>query len=595
MPATVQPYVLRKFKGRNGGPPENIDDAQFQELQNWYVKDGAVRRRKGTSRLSGIAYASVATGCAAYLPAGTNYKLMIGLTNAIGWLDGNAVVALPTTTSTIATNATKLWTMKQYKNTMYCLRDDIGSLYRSDGAEVNDAGITAPSAAPAGTEGAAGALAAGTYELVYTFYNSTSGAESNPSASASVTIAASKKINYTAILASTNPQVNARKVYRSLVGQTGEWFHVFTILDNETTTYTGDNVVLADMGLPAESTNGAPPTSIKTFEIHQERLWTTNGLLLYFSEIGLPESFAGTSSLNVKSDDGYLIKALITFGDILLILKQSGIFYLSGSDEQSFSVKTLHDKHGCVATNSVAVAEGFAFWFGGDNFYLTDGNRVNAIGSTEVVDLIEDISSSDYALMQAEIYQEEGWYMCGIPVSGAITKWVVYNYRSGDWHVNTWGAGVGTPQWIKGVPNSNGKPVLYTALPAKVGDVFRVFDPDAGDDFGTNIACLLRTKNYGFSKDDSMKFLKDLQVLISSTTPAESITITLYRDDDVAAEDTTSWTTYAGKLWKRIALANPGYPGTFLSVKVEYSGDSDFSILGLGFKIVDLGRQAPKL
>lgn len=594
MPATVQPYLLRKFKGRNGGPPENIEDTQFQELQNWFIKDEAIRRRFGTSRLSGIAYAGKLTGCAAYLPNGENYQLMVGLEDGIGWLDGNEVVSLPTTTDAIAA-ADDLWIMKQYKNTMYCLRADIGEIYRTDGEQVNEAGIAAPTVAAAATEGAAGALAAGDYEFVYTHYNSVSGAESDPSPSASVTIAASKKINYTAIAVSSNPQVDARKVYRSLVNQTGEWFHVFTILDNETTTYTGDNVELADMGLPAETVNGQPPLNSKTFEIHQERMWTTNGLLLYFSEIGLPESFAGTSSLNVKSDDGYLIKSIVSFGDILLVLKQSGIYYLSGSDEQSFSVRILHANHGCVAGHSAAVAEGFAFWFGGDNFYLTDGNRVNALGTTEVRDLIKDISSADYGLMQAEIYPEDGWYTCGIPENGTITKWVCYNYRTGDWHINTWGAGAGTPQWIRKVPDSNGKPVLYGVLPINEGDLFRVFDPDAADDFGTDIECTLTTKNYGFSKEDSMKFMKDIQILVSSTSVAEDLTVTLFRDDDTSSEGTSTKTTFSGKMWKRIPLANPGYPGTFLALKLDYTGDTDFSIQGLGFKIVDLGRQAPVL
>ncbi len=594
MPAKVQPYILRKLLGRNGSTKENIKDGEFQKLQNWYAKNGVLKRRKGISAVSSIANASTLTGTAAvFLPGGTGYKVIVGLSDGIGALSGQEVGDIATSL-TITDNTSALWQLKQYKSSMYCLREDIGSLYRSDGNIMAATGISAPTAALTAAEGAAGALAAGAYEIVYTFYNSTTGAESNPSPAATVTIAASKKINYSVIGTSTNGQVNARKIYRSLVGQTDEWFHVVTILDNNTTTYTGDNVELADMGLPAENTNGLPPDG-DFFEIHQERLWLTDQVLLYFSEVGLPESFAATSSLNVRSDDGYLIKGLKSFGEVLLVFKQNATYYLAGSDEQSFSLRTLHDKSGCVASHSLAVAEGFCFWFGGDNFYLTDGNRVNAIGNPEVTDLIQGIAAADYDIMQADVYGKDGWYICGIPSGGVITSWVAYNYRTGEWHTMTFDSTLGTPQWIQTLPTSSGEPVLYCNLSASAqkGLLREILDPDATSDLGKNIACSLLTKNYGFEKEDSMKFLKDLQVLVSSTSVAENVTFTLYRDDDATSEATESITTYGGKTWKRVPLSNNGTPGVFMAVGIDYSGDADFDIAGLAFKIVDLGRQVP--
>ena len=88
MAATVQPYILRKLRGRNGGAAENIEDSQFQELINWYAKDGILKRRKGTLPLSGIAYAGVLTGAQVFLPQGVGYQVLLGLEDGIGWLDG---------------------------------------------------------------------------------------------------------------------------------------------------------------------------------------------------------------------------------------------------------------------------------------------------------------------------------------------------------------------------------------------------------------------------------------------------------------------------------------------------------------------------
>lgn len=590
--AKVQPYILRNLKGRNGSAPENIEDSQFQTLENWYPRDKILKRRKGTTAVSALPYSAKITGAAVYLPSGRNYEVLLGAADAICKLDGQEIVALATTTSAITTDTLELWQMQQYKNSMYCLRADIGALYRSDGDQVNDTGIAAPTVALTAADGAApGVLDAGDYEVVYTYYNSATGAESNPSPVATVTVSASGTVDYTDLGVSTNPQVDSRKIYRSLVDSEGEWFHVLTILDNQTTAYAGEDAALADMGLPAEQTNGVPPTNIDAMEVHQERMWLTDGLLVYFSELGLPESFAGASSLNVKSDDGYLIRSIKSFGEVLLILKQNGIYYLAGSDEQSFQIRTLHDRHGCVARDTVAVAEGYAIWFGGDNFYLTDGNRVSAIGDLEVQDIIADIDSDDYSLMTADIYPDEGWYMCAIPENGAITKWLAYNYRSGNWHVMTWSGLIGQPTFMKLLPDDNGKPVVYAALSGQVGHINELFRGD--DDLGREIACTLRTKNFGLEKEDNMKIIRDVQMLISTTGVAEDVTVAVIRDDDVLALTQVSWNTFDGKQWQRIGISSNGYPGNFLSLRVQYSGDADFDIEGFAFKIVDLGRQAP--
>ena len=81
---------------------------------------------------------------------------------------------------------------------------------------------------------------------------------------------------------------------------------------------------------------------------------------------------------------------------------------------------------------------------------------------------------------------------------------------------------------------------------------------------------------------------------MSTTGAAEDITVELWRDDESAREKTLSVNTFGKKLWKRIPIANNDVPGNFLSLRCIYSGDADFTIMGLGFKIVDLGRQVPQ-
>ena len=593
MPATVKPFILRGFNGRNGASPENIKETQFQTLQNWYTKNNVLVPRAGMAPLTNIAYGGEKiTGLFFYSPSYSSYKLIAACADSIAVKDGSTFSALPSTSGTTITDADTLWVAKQYKNTLYLVRPDLGVVMRCDGTTVGDVGIAAPGTAATGAEGAAGALEAGDYEFVVTFYNTVTGAESDPSPVGTVTVGASKSIDYSAIPVSTNPQVNARKIYRSLIDQAGEWFHVATISDNVTTTYSSEDLELDEMGFPAEAVHGIPPTGIKNLTTHQERMWYHDGRFLYYSEIGLPESVRATSSLDINADDGYLMTGLISFGETLLVMKQNAIYYVSGSDEQSFIKRVLHDKHGCASAASVAISENLCFWFGGDNFYISDGAKVEAIGTEEVQDIVSSISASDYGLVTGETNPEEGWYMVSIPSSGAVSYWLVYCYRTGDWFTFSFQSSK-TPTFISRVPDENGNTVLYCALENDDGLVYTFLS--GVDDAGTSIVYTLKSKNYGFGTEDTMKFMKDIQLLINTTGVAEDITVSLYADDSLVAKDTASFNTFGNKMWKRIPLANNGDLGTFMSLGVTYTGDSNFFIMGLGFKIVDTGRQVPVL
>ena len=55
-------------------------------------------------------------------------------------------------------------------------------------------------------------------------------------------------------------------------------------------------------------------------------------------------------------------------------------------------------------------AEGLAFWFGGENFYMTDGNNVKAIGDKNIRNLVDGIDASYYHLVSGAIVDSKSWY-----------------------------------------------------------------------------------------------------------------------------------------------------------------------------------------
>jgi hypothetical protein len=512
-------------------------------------------------------------------------------------MSGTAMVTIARETGVSFTTSTRPVCFKQYKDVLYAARVGMGTLHRTDGNSVATAGIAAPSSAATLAQGAAGALGAGDYIGVYTYYNTASGAESNYSpVSNTLTLGASKKINWTGITASGNGQCNARRLYRTLVGQQGEYFYVDQIGDNVTTTYTGDNVLEEDQGGVAGVKNGVPPGTCLYLEIFQERAWVTDGTDLYYSELGLPESYGTSNYIPVTPDDGHDISGIKAFSERLLIGKTNAVHYLTGTDEMSFELRVLTDKHGVAAHHSMVTSEGLCFWFGGDNFYMTDGNSVRSIGDVQVRDLVDDIPAASYDLVVGGVDARKGFVYFGIPYGSGITyinRILAYSYQTGDWSVQPYDSSIGAPQYFGDFTDENGKAIIYVPTYNSTGHVYQ-FD-EGGDDYGNDIACALRTKSYGFGDEDTMKFMKEIQVMISTTGEAEDIVANLYVDDDLAATDTFTLNTYGGYLWKRINLANNGKLGNYMDLELTYSGNADFKIAGLGFKLVDTARQAPVL
>jgi hypothetical protein len=582
---TLQKYLIRELAGLNQGKnPEAIGDNEFERLENMYPFAGRLKRRNGLTKLTTAgAWGDNINQLFAYKIASGTWKLIVGGQTKLGYLSGNAVADV-SPLSGVFTSSTNRFSMEQYKDIIYFARDGLGSLYRTDGAAQGTAGISAPSAAPTLAEHAdAGALGSADYIGVVTFYNTVTGAESNPSAVSNTHASNAKKIAWTGIQVSTNPQVNARRCYRTLADQTGEYYRVTTITDNTTTTLT-DNVLQADMGGQASFDNATPPATVKRLEIWNERLWVTDGTYMYYSEYGLPESFSEYSIIAVSEDDGHTINGHLAFGDILLVGKTNATYIISGTDESDFSLGRLSDKFGCASHASMRSAEGLAFWFGGDNFYMTDGTSAKGIGDVKVRELIDSIDSQYYNLVTGAIVDKNGWYVAGIPANGSATvnTELIFNYRTLEWATFTYDAN--TPIILGDFYDTNDQSIVYCS--DGTGDIFQW---DSGNtDNGTAIAIDILTKRFGLERDDILKIMRD--VALHTNKIAESVTIDIHVDGTSRASG--SYNLWSDNTWKRLALSSRDYPGTYLQLRIQCSGTSALELKGFQLKVVDLNRRA---
>ena len=588
MGVQVQKFLIRQLGGMNQGTdPTSIGDNEFENLENVYPYMGRLVRRSGVTKLTtSSAWDENINAMFAYTTSVGTWKLLVGGQTKVGYLSAGTIANIASAGDDLTSDTGRMrWA--QYKDTAYFAREANGSLFRTDGLTSAVAGISAPLTAPVLAQGVAGDLAAGDYIGVVAFLNSATGAFSNPSdPSNTLSLGASREIDWSGIAVSVNPQVDSRVCYRTLADQSGEYYEVTTLADNFTTTLSED-VLQNDLGDAASFDNGVPPSSIVHMTVWNERLWTTDESFVYFSEFGLPECYSEFSVIAVRPDDGHTINGLLAFGDGLIVGKTNATYIILGTDESDFALQSLSDRFGVASHDSMKVAEGLAFWFGGENFYMSDGNNVKAIGDSQVRTLIDGIDSQYYHLINSAIVDKLGWYVAGIPAneSATINTYLVYNYRTDEW--TTFSYNAGTPIYLADFFDSAGQAVVYSTT----GDGHLYLWNSGNTDDGTAIAVDILTKRYGIDRDDMLKIMRD--VALHTNKIAADVTVDIYADGD--SKSSVDFNLYSDNPWKGAAISNVGEPGVYLQLRIQTSATPGLELKGFQMKIIDLNRRSRKV
>ena len=244
------------------------------------------------------------------------------------------------------------------------------------------AGITAPSTKCSTAEGAAGNLN-GTYDWHYTYVNTTSGWESDPSPISDPRTVESKKVNLSGFIASAELGVDKINIFRNADGVPGQHWYIGQ-KDNDTSSFEDD---VADDNLEIELTfrNGLPPKS-GIFLYHLNRIFYVdedNPSTVRWSEPLKPHAVHTDNEIKIEEKDGGRIVALAVSYDNIIAIKNTGIYiilfnYLS---PLASSYNPVAVDYGCTAPMSVAN-------IGEDVILLTtDGLKLIVNAGTQVRDI----------------------------------------------------------------------------------------------------------------------------------------------------------------------------------------------------------------
>jgi hypothetical protein len=281
-----------------------------------------------------------------------------------------------------------------------------------------DDGLT-PTAAPTETNPVGGSMAAGVYQIAYTYVFGVDGAlgEGNPSPTlASSAVTANDTIDVT-VTPNGRDDCTAIRIYMTLVDQASTTPFYFRL---EVTNTAGPHVVdvpdtdLAFVNTEMRTDLDATPHELRSITAGHGRLF---GVLdsprnrIRISELFMPYVMPNqpgffNDELNVES--GPKITTMFTLGTNIYATSESGIWRLVGNDPASFIFDKVPAALGFTAERSIQEGEGITYGLGTRDIILFDGLRTNPL--SRIRGLIADIDETNLELSISS-YRDKRYYL----------------------------------------------------------------------------------------------------------------------------------------------------------------------------------------
>ena len=413
----MPPVTFTGFRGViTDLPAYRLPEGMLAGLRNGWLRYGQMQRRPGFVRLVPLPSDFVQFGIfhRAQLPTGiffllgyydgTNWKLVKWQPGDTSWsLIGN-LPGQPTDAVT-------------YKGWVFIATT--GGMRKTNGQSLFNWGIQPPIVPPSPSVGTSGNLT-GTYQwrVTYVRKEGTYIVESNPSPASPPLTFNNQRANLSLPL-SSDPQVNARRVYRT-GGTRTTWDLVAEINDNTTTTYVDNTPDSSLVGAPQLSFYNDPPPTGTIITVHRERIFLAGNpsypTRVYFSTFGEPEYFPpttpddpyGGSWFEVGQQDGQPVMAMAPVGTMLAIFKARSCWLLRGESQADFVLQPFGNI-GASNRNSVAPFGGDVFLFDGTNFYLFNGAEFTNLSQTRFQ---KALLTPTVKHVRSDITNQVVWFVC---------------------------------------------------------------------------------------------------------------------------------------------------------------------------------------
>lgn len=454
-----------------------------------------------------------------------------------------------------------------------------------------------------------GALLAGDYTYRYTYYNSTSGEESNAAdVSTALTVSANDQIDVTVEQDTwyNGTHFDQIKFYRSIADGTAHWLEETksaSSLDSGNLTFTlgdkTDGVIVA--GGDNLETDNNRPVAHKYIIAHKNRIFgagnATNPQQLTWSKRNNPGDWPLLNFINTFVPDtggSQTITGLGVFQDMLYIFLRDSFFILRGSSEADFQMMRMPHGLGCVSHHTIRNFGNSLTWWSEAGPVSWNGSTIQELGVGRIDELMRKTSYGEkggieggrMSSLHSALYKTAGriehrtLFTENTDTSTSQTK----NNKSLDYDVkaNAFSVTTLTASVYGIIEDSNDLDVLYAGT--YDGKVLQI---DTGDDFeGADIDGFWETGWESFGDRKMEKRFRRIYVWLGpSDLPSHKVTVSWYKDFETSPVDTKEIDVIATR--GEPVIIPVSYRGYATKIRFQNTKkDEDFSIEGLsiGFR-----------
>jgi len=459
---------------------------------------------------------------------------------------------------------------------------------------VQGVGIAAPGSACTAALGAVGVLT-GDYSYKYTYRNSVTGHESNPSPVSNTLTTTTDQVSLTGIAASGDAQVDYKVIYRTTTGGDGAWFRVAEIA-NATTTYT-DNIADTSLGEAVLEDSGVPPQAAYV-EIH-------NGMLAYaglespnrsrvaMSGVLRPEACDPDNVYDLEPDEEDIITGMKRFGSSLAVYKRNRLFLGVGSAPDEMNFVPTRVKEGSLG-NACIIDYNSAHWYLGERGPLVFGGLKEEFIGRPIQNFYKTLDPVYLGNATGVFYKPMNMLIWNVMEIGEsdYNTWLCYNTQTKEWSIRDHASSrlsiyldtiKSTKLWLGGVDG-----YTYTG------------DTGTGDN-GANIACELVTRGICLKYTNKQPDLEQtyvfrhIEILYDANGGTSPVTVQYALDKpDANYQNTvnvaTGASTFIPTTGTRARFDLAGY-GRLLFIKLTVDSAEALTIRGIRVQGNALGRR----
>lgn len=228
---------------------------------------------------------------------------------------------------------------------------------------------------------------------------------------------------------------------------------------------------------------------------------------LYFSDVGNIENWTTglSGNVGVETNDGSVIRALVSVYDALYICKDTSIWRLSGDDKDTFQLQKMVSGTGCNSPNAIALIGNDAFLTSSQgDVYIYDGGVNLKLISTKVRGTIADASFSRLAYASTVVYDKDYFISFSDSSSSSNNRILLFDSFNLAW---TKFVGINANAMALADNGSGEDMVVFGDYS---GFVYKY--PSGTTDAGTPIATSYTTKQFRFPEASPTKDWKLLRV-----------------------------------------------------------------------------------